>query len=70
VSDIKRALIEAIEGLHDFSRRMRGMRLNRSQSEKSWSGVFNENFFHSEMSGFFGTDPQIVFERMDSKLHI
>jgi hypothetical protein len=63
VTGIKQALTEAIESLHDFSGRVRGMRINRSQSVKSWSEVFNDEFFHCEMDGFLGTDQQIVSEK-------
>ncbi|WP_167458621.1 class I SAM-dependent methyltransferase [Mesorhizobium kowhaii] len=63
ISGIKQALTEAIESLHDFSGRVRGMRINRSQGVKSWSEVFNDEFFHCEMDGFLGTDQQIVSEK-------
>jgi hypothetical protein len=36
------------------------MRINRSQGVKSWSEVFNDDFFHREMGGFLETDKQIV----------
>jgi hypothetical protein len=62
ISGIKQALIEAIESLHDFSGRVRGMRINRSQGAKSWSEVFNEDFFHCHMSGFLGANQQSASE--------
>ena len=63
VSDIKRALTEAIASLHDYSGRVRGMRINNLEVAKSWSAVFDKDFFSCEMSGFFGTDRQIVPEK-------
>ncbi|WP_457155286.1 rhamnosyltransferase WsaF family glycosyltransferase, partial [Mesorhizobium sp. P5_C1] len=63
ISGIKQALTEAIESLHDFSGRVRGMRINRSHGVKSWSEVFNDEFFQCEMDGFLGTDQQIVSEK-------
>jgi hypothetical protein len=67
ISGIKQALTEAIESLHDFSGRVRGMRINRSQGVKSWSEIFNSEFFHCEMDGFLGTDQQIVSEKTELK---
>jgi hypothetical protein len=55
ISGIKQALTEAIGSLHDFSGRVRGMRINRSQGVNSWSEVFNDDFFHCEMGDFLGT---------------
>ncbi len=66
VSDIKRALTEAIESLHDFSSRVRGMRIANSQFKNSWAEVFNKDFFHHEMSGFFGTDRQRAPEEAET----
>ena len=63
ISGIKKALTEAIESSDDFSGRVRGMRINRSQGAKSWSEVFNDDFFHCEMGGFLGTDQQIVSKK-------
>jgi hypothetical protein len=63
ISGIKQALTEAIESLHDFSGRIRGMRINRSQGVKSWCEVFNDDFFHREMAGFLETDQQTVSEK-------
>ena len=60
ISGIKQALTEAMESLHDYSGRVRGMRLNRSQGANSWPEVFNDEFFHHEMGGFLGTDQQNI----------
>lgn len=56
IAGIQQALTKAIEGLDDFSGRVRGMRINRSQRATSWAEVFNDDFFDTEMDGFFGTD--------------
>jgi hypothetical protein len=39
-----------------FPGRVRGMRISRSQGVKSWSEVFNDDFFRCEMGGFLGTE--------------
>lgn len=56
ISGIKQGLTKAVEALHDFSGRVRGMRINRSQGINSWSDVFNYDFFRCQMGGFLGTD--------------
>ena len=63
ISGIKQALNEAIEGLHDFSCRVRGMRINRSHGMESWSEVFNDDFLHCEIGGFLGVDQQVRHPR-------